>query len=60
MKWQWWLAIVVGGLALVLGFWLVSASWRNKISSDACRKQAEKFSSKIFDKKIKEFIEKVS
>ena len=30
MKWQWWLAIVVGGLALVLGFWLVSASWRNK------------------------------
>ncbi|HVT01534.1 MAG TPA: glycosyltransferase [Patescibacteria group bacterium] len=27
-----------------------------KISSEACRKQAEKFSAKVFDKKIREFI----
>lgn len=30
-----------------------------KINSEACRKNAEKFSSKVFDKKIKEFISKL-
>lgn len=29
-----------------------------KFSSDTCRKQAQKFSAEVFDKKIKEFIEK--
>lgn len=33
-----------------------SASWRTKISSDVCRKQAQKFSSEVFDKKIKNFV----
>lgn len=36
-----------------------SASWRTKISSDACRKQAQKFSSEVFDRKIKEFINRL-
>ena len=30
-----------------------------KISSDDCRKQAQKFSAEVFDKKIKDFLEKV-
>ncbi len=32
----------------------------SKISSDSCRKQAQKFSKQVFDKKIKEFIVKVT
>ena len=32
---------------------------KTKISSEACRKQAQKFSSEVFDRKIKDFVEKV-
>jgi glycosyltransferase involved in cell wall biosynthesis len=31
---------------------------KTKISADACKKNAEKFSAKVFDKKIREFVEK--
>lgn len=31
---------------------------KTKISSDTCKKQAEKFSSEVFDRKIKEFVNK--
>ena len=33
---------------------------KTKISSEACRKNAEKFSSKVFDKKMTDFISSLS